>query len=864
MLRRLLIIFLFIGNFWHGAKGQTPEKLSAGEIQLALKKLNVVGSALYLAAHPDDENQMVIGYLSQELLMNTGYLALTRGDGGQNLVGPEIRELLGVMRTEELIQARKVDGSHQFFTRAIDFGYSKTTDETLSLWNKDKILSDVVWVIRKFRPDVIITRFPPDDRAGHGHHSTSAVLAAEAFNLAGDSNSYPQQLQYVKPWQPTRLMLNDTEWFTKDIAAESKKNDSILSVNVGQYNPLLGKSVNEIAAESRSKHQSQGFGSTGSRGQNMEYFRLVKGSMPKKSLFDDIDTTWNRVEGGEAFGQLVQQAYENFQPENPSAIVPMLMQASEALKDIKDDYWQRVKREELNHVIAACMGLYLETRTGTNVLGRRRGGEETVPGIEEYAAAPGDTITLNVEVINRSDVAVKLNKVTFTSIARDTTVNLTLPDNVDSMVQLKAVIPQDIEYSGPYWLKKPNDGFTFTVDDQQLIGLDETQPVIEAHYAMTVDGKPIEFVNPLIYKSNDPRSGETYQPFVITPPVFVNIPEKVTVYASEDAKPLTVQVQAGTANVRGKLSLDMPDGWQSDPKSYDYDLPMKGQDASFSFALTPPKGQSTGQVTAVATLDGKTYDQSLVVIDYPHIPTQTLFPKAEARLVKLNIEKRGNTIGYIMGAGDEVPEALKQIGYKVILLQSNDLRPAYLEKMDAIMVGIRAYNTQEWLRYKNSALLQYVNNGGTLIVQYNTNHSLVTKNFAPYPLELSKDRVTDETSTVKLLKPSQPLLNTPNKITKDDFKGWVQERGLYFPNKWDDHYQPVLAMHDKGEKPLKGSLLIAPYGKGYYIYTGLSLFRELPAGVPGAFRLLTNMLSVGKQPDKRQSDNKGKDTKKIE
>ncbi len=356
ILRGLLIFFLFIGSFWQGAIAQIPEKLSAGEIQLTLKKLNVVGSALYLAAHPDDENQMVIGYLSQELLMNTGYLALTRGDGGQNLVGPEIRELLGVMRTEELIQARKVDGSHQFFTRAIDFGYSKTTDETLKLWNKDKILSDVVWVIRKFRPDVIITRFPPDDRAGHGHHSTSAVLAAEAFELAGDPNSYPEQLQYVKPWQPTRLMLNDTEWFTKDIAAESKKNDSILAVNVGEYNPLLGKSVNEIAAESRSKHQSQGFGSTGSRGQNMEYFRLVKGSMPRKSLFDGIDTTWNRVEGGKAFGQMIRKAYENFQPENPSAIVPVLMQISEALKDVKDDYWQRVKREELNHVIAACMG----------------------------------------------------------------------------------------------------------------------------------------------------------------------------------------------------------------------------------------------------------------------------------------------------------------------------------------------------------------------------------------------------------------------------------------------------------------------------------------------------------------------------
>lgn len=863
LLKRIFFFFLLISNGWAGLKAQAPEKLSAGEIQLALKKLNVLGSALYLAAHPDDENQVVIGYLSQELLMNTGYLSLTRGDGGQNLIGPEIGELLGVVRTEELIQARSVDGSHQFFTRAIDFGYSKSTDETLELWNKEKILSDVVWVIRKFRPDVIITRFPPDDRAGHGHHSTSAVLAAEAFDLAGDPNSYPEQLQYVEPWQPTRLMLNDTEWFTEDIEAESRENDSILTVNVGLYNPLLGKSVNEIAAESRSKHQSQGFGATGNRGKHIEYFRLVKGKRPEQGLFDGINTTWSSIKGGEAIGDLVKKAYENFQPEDPAAIVPTLMQASEALKGLKNDYWQRVKRTELNKVIAACMGLYLETRTGTNVLGRRRGGEP-VPGIAEYAAAPGDTITLNVEVINRSDIAARLNKVSFTSIDRDTTINLMLHNNVDSIFQLKAVIPQDITYSGPYWLKKPHDGFTFTVDDQALIGLDETQPVIEAHYAMTIDGKPIEFVRPVIYKRNDPRSGETYQPFVITPPVYVNIPEKVTVYANEEPKPLSVQVKAGSANIKGKVSLDLPEGWKSEPEVYDFSLPLKGQDASFSFKLFPPKGQSTGQVIAKATVDDKTYDQSLVVIDYPHIPTQTLFPTADARLVKLDIEKQGNMIGYIMGAGDEIPEALEQIGYQVTPLLSSDLRPAYLENMDAIIIGIRAYNTEEWLRYKNNILLQYVENGGTLIVQYNTSHSLVTKNFAPYPLELSRDRVTDETSAVKFLAPNHPLLNTPNKITQDDFEGWVQERGLYFPDKWNEHYQPILSMHDKGEEPLKGSLLVAPYGKGYYIYTGLSLFRELPAGVPGAYRLLTNMISIGQHRRATPSAGKEKGKKEME
>ena len=836
------LLFLFLPT-----RGQVPAKLSASEIQLALNKLNVLGSALYVAAHPDDENQVVIGYLSQTRLMNTGYLSLTRGDGGQNLIGPEIRELLGVVRTQELIQARRVDGSQQFFTRAIDFGYSKTADETLELWDKEQIMADVVWVIRRFRPDVIITRFPADERAGHGHHTTSGLLAAEAFDLASDSTRFPEQLQYVEPWQPTRLYFNDFAWFTPGLDSASQVNDSILAVNVGVYNPLLGQSVPEIAALSRSRHQSQGFGSTGARGERTEYLRHVRGSLAKDNLFEGIDTTWNRVKGGARVGQLLAEAAQSFNPARPAAVVPTLMDAFEALNALPDSYWKRVKRAELDQVISACLGLYLEVRAGTNELVRRfRDGEATRPGISEYSATPGDSVTLRAEAINRSDVPVTLNQISFPALARDTTLDWSLPNNVDTVLTLPVRLPNDLPYTEPYWLRLPNDGFTFTVENQTLIGKDESDETLAAHFALTVAGRPLTLTKPVVYKYNDPRQGETYRPFVIIPPVDTEIAEPVRVFASNEPQAVRVTVRAGKSDISGELALQLPAGWQADPTTYDFSLALKEQAAEFSFRVTPPAEPSVGEVRAVATVDGQTYDQHKIIIDYEHIPTQTLLAPSTAKLVKVDLQKAGEAIGYIMGAGDEIPQALEQIGYRVTLLEANEVRADDLKQFDAIMVGIRAYNTNDWLRYRNDELLKYVKEGGTLLVQYNTNSRLVTDSFAPYPLTLSRERVTDETAAVRFLNPDSPVLTRPNRITEQDFEDWVQERGLYFPEKWDEHYQPLLLLNDPGEDPLEGSLLVAPYGEGYYIYTGLSFFRELPAGVPGAYRLITNLLSVGK------------------
>lgn len=832
--------------FFAPVLAQAPDKPSAGELQLALKKLNTLGAALYLAAHPDDENQVVIGYLSQTRLLNSGYLALTRGDGGQNLIGPEIRERLGVLRSQELIQARSVDGSKQFFTRAVDFGYSKTADETLELWDKDKILSDVVWVIRKFRPDVMITRFPPDERAGHGHHTTSAILAAEAFDLAGDPQAYPDQLEYVEAWQPTRLLLNETSWFTEKIDSISVVNDSILSLDLGIYKPLLGKSVTEIAAESRSKHQSQGFGATGSRGSDVEYFRHVKGDMAQQDLLEGINTSWERVDGGKRVGKLLAEAYADFDPEQPAAIVPALMKASEALNQLEDGYWKKVKREELDWAIKAALGLYLEVRSGTNALSRGFR-TNTRSGIAEYSATPGDSVVLNVEAVNRSTVPVKLNKIHFPHLGHDTTLNAALESSRPLEYSTRAKIPADMPYSGPYWLREPHDGFSFTVEERQLIGLDDTPPAVEAIFEITVDGKPLDIKAPVVYKRNDPRVGETYRPFVITPPVYLEVDGDVHVFAEQEAKPIAVTVKAGKSDIQGRVFLDLPDGWLAEPGHYDYDISLKGQKLEFVFSVRPPAGQSVGELRVVAEQQSKIYDQSMLTIAYEHIPTQTLFPRATARVVKLDIRKEGEMIGYIMGAGDEVPRALEQIGYQVVMLEEEDVRAESLDNFDAVMVGIRAYNTVSWLRYKNEQLLKYVENGGTLISQYNTSRTLITQDMAPFAMKVSRDRVADETAEVRFLQKEHPVLNTPNKITEQDFDNWVQERGLYFPDEWDaDRFVPILSMNDPGEDPKEGSLLIAQYGKGHYIYTGLSFFRELPAGVPGAFRLLTNLISIGK------------------
>lgn len=823
MRKYCVLLFLFILVF--DVNAQKPEKLNAAEILLKLKKLNFLGNALYLAAHPDDENTKLIAYLSNERLANTAYLSLTRGDGGQNLIGPEMSEALGVIRTQELLAARRIDGGKQFFTRANDFGYSKSAKETQEIWNREQVLSDVVWVYRNFRPDVIITRFPPDGRGGHGHHTTSAILAEEAFELADDKDKFPDQLKYTSTWQPKRLYTNTGRWWNPDITGDEK---GVLVVDVGGYNPLLGKSYPEIAALSRSQHKSQGFGATGSRGEELEYLEYRKGDPAEKMLFEGIDTSWKRVKGGEKIGEIIDQAIENYNPASPSDIMPKLLAAREEIQNLEDEFWKNLKLKEVDEVIKAVLGLYLEVVA------------------DDYSVTPGNLVEVEVEAINRSDFPVRLDQIQYNAI-KDTVVKVDLPENKRITFNARLKIPKEKPYSMPYWLREDRSLGMYKVANRKLIGKPENGPAIAVRFMLTIGEKQISYEVPIVYKWNDPVEGEQYRPFVITPPIFANVTESVYIFPDQEPKDVGVKLKAGTAGVAGNLTLELPEGWKMTPDRYAFSFEATGEEATYNFKVEPPKGQNTGTVKAVAEIDDNFYSQSIVTISYDHIPTQILLPEAKARVVNVDIKKKGELIGYIHGAGDAIPAALREIGYQVRELSADQVNPRNLQKFDAVILGIRALNTNDRISYYMDDLLNYVEGGGTLIVQYNTSHRLKTKDFAPYPLELSRDRVTDEAAEVKILQPEHPAMTTPNKITAKDFEGWVQERGLYFPDQWADNYQAILSSHDNGESPKKGGLLIAKYGKGHYVYTGYSWFRELPAGVPGAYRIFVNLVSLGSE-----------------
>ncbi|WP_439880024.1 PIG-L family deacetylase [Pontibacter sp. MBLB2868] len=827
LIQRFLLLALLLA-FTFPVQAQTPPKPSAAKVLQDIKKLNVLGSVLYVAAHPDDENTRLIAYMANEELFNTGYLSVTRGDGGQNLVGPEIREGLGIIRTQELLQARRTDGGQQFFTRANDFGYSKDSDETFTIWDREQVLSDMVWTIRKFRPDVMITRFPPDARAGHGQHAASAILAAEAFNAAADPKRFPEQLKYVEVWQPKRLLWNTGVWSFGSQAEFDKYVDQLLKIDVGVYNPLLGKSYGEVAAESRSMHKSQGFGAAGSRGSAIDYLQHTQGDKAEKDLFEGINTTWSRVKGGEKVEKLIQQAIDTYQPAAPAAVVPALIQAKKELDKLPGGYWKRVKQEELQDVIRYALGLYVEVTAA------------------DYAAAPGEPVQLQIEAINRSTVPVSIQLVNYTFASKDTTLNKQLQNNVPVKFEQQITLPASMEVSQPYWLRKPGTLGMFAIEEQQLVGLPENPAAAQVTFRLQVAGEPLQLQVPVVYKRTDPVEGEVYRPFVVTPPVFVNINENVYMFADQEPKQVQVLVKAGKVDVSGNVKLQLPKGWRSEPASVPFNLKNKGEEQEVTFMVYPPKEQQETELKAIATVNGKTYNQGLKEINYSHIPAQVLFPEAAAKIVKLDLKTRGRKIGYVMGAGDEIPASLQQIGYNVTLLHDEDMRLRNLQQYDAIIMGVRAYNTVDRLKFDQPTLMEYVKNGGNLIVQYNTNHSLVLQNVGPYPLKLSRDRVTVEEAEVRLLAPEHPVLTTPNKITKKDFEGWVQERGLYFPYEWSKEYTAILSSNDPGEPARDGGLLVAKYGKGNYIYTGYSWFRELPAGVPGAYRLFANMISLGK------------------
>lgn len=806
---------------------QHQKQPSAAEIKLKLNKLNFLGSVLYVAAHPDDENTRAIAFLANDRMAATAYLSMTRGDGGQNLIGSEIRDQLGLIRTQELLAARRIDGGQQFFTRANDFGFSKNAKETFEIWNKEEVLSDVVKVIRQFQPDVILTRFPPDERAGHGHHTASAVLAQEAFDLSNDATKYPKQVEDFGIWQVKRMYTNTGRWWNQTI---NENTPGILAVNVGGYNMLLGKSYAEIAADSRTQHKSQGFGSPGRRGDAMEFFEFVKGTPSIKDFFENVNTTWSRLKGSEQIQSLVDKVIAEYKYENPSASLPLLVQIRKEISALPFSVWRDRKLKEVNQLIQDCAGLYVEVVAGT------------------YWGTPGELTTVNFEVINRSPAEVTMTGIHSDAILYDTTFSAILKNNVPFIKKSTHQVAASSTYSSPYWLTEPHSLGLFTVNDRKMIGKPENDPAVFFNVRFVINGEAINIPAPLVYKWTDPVKGELMRPFEIVPPLFVNLTKPVYIFKNQDPQEVTVLLKATKDGVDGKIKLELPKGWKSVPTSIPIDLAKRGQEQSATFRVIASKDELNATLKAVAEINDKAYDYSLQLIEYDHIPMQTLMPKAEAEALRIDLKKEGSVVGYIRGAGDDVPGSLRNMGYEVWEMKNEEITAANLKKVDAVVLGVRTLNTNERIKFFMPELLEYVKQGGTLVVQYNTNSDFEIEKdkFAPYPITLSRDRVTEENSEVRILKPDHPALNYPNKITSKDFEGWVQERGLYFPSNWHENYDALLSCNDTGEPAKNGSLLIASYGMGHYVYTGLSFFRELPEGVPGAYKLFANLVSLGK------------------
>jgi len=800
---------------------------NSSEILQTLKKANTLGSVLYIAAHPDDENTRLLAYLANEKKYRTGYLSLTRGDGGQNLIGKEQAELLGVIRTQELLAARKVDGAEQFFTRANDFGYSKNPEETFSIWNKDSVLYDVVWAIRKFKPDIIICRFPTTGEGGHGHHTASAILAIEAFDLAANPAVYPDQLKYVEVWQSKRIFWNTFNFGSTNTTAPNQ-----LKIDVGVYNPLMGKGYGEIAAESRSMHKSQGFGSAKQRGSNIEYFKLLKGDSVKSDLFEGINTTWRRVKGTDKIQAMLNTLLKSFNAEVPESSVSNLVslyKLIEKLDDSNDDvrYWKKIKLKEVEQLLLNCSGLWAEATAA------------------DYIAIPGVDINITAQLVNRNKSDVKLNKVTFLNQS-DTVPSIRLNQNELYTFKRKEKINPDQTYTNPYWLNtKWRNGF-YNVNAIQQIGKPENIIDTKVVFDITLANLNLTIERALVYKSTDPVKGEVYRPLEIVPPAFINFSEKVYVFSASQTKTIQLSIKANKPLVSGKLILDVPLGWKVNIKNETFEIQNKGDECLIDIEVLADKNSVSSVLKGSLLIDEKQYSKSIQRVEYDHIPYQMVLSDAEAKLISIDLKKSNTMIGYIPGAGDDVATCLKQIGYDVTILTDELLKSQDLLKYNAIVTGVRAYNTNERLQGHYSKLMEYVKNGGNLIVQYNTNNRIgpVVAKIAPYPFTISRDRVTDENAKVKFLNDNHSILNFPNKITTSDFDTWIQERGIYFATELDKEYQTIIEMNDPDEKPLSGSLIVAKYGKGNFAYTGLSFFRELPAGVPGAYRLFVNLLSI--------------------
>lgn len=814
------------------------QSMSSSEILHELHKLKTVGSVLFVAAHPDDENTALLAYLAQEEKLDTAYLALTRGGGGQNLIGSELKEGLGLIRANELLQARKVDGAKQLFTRARDFGYSKNPEDTLENWQEDKVLGDVVYAVRSFKPDVIITRFNPTAEPTHGHHTVSAQLALKAFRLAADPAQFPEQLDHVGVHQAKRIFWNG---YGRRRGGEAKNEErEIVELEIGRYNPYLGTSYTEIAALSRSMHKSQGFGRAGSRGAQTERLVLLDGAAAEGDFLSGVDTTWKRFPGGGKLDGLLEQAISGFDFSAPWKSVSILAKVDALMESLPESKLSLSKRSALHRLIAASMGIYVQARSDRSYL------------------TPGEDVALEVELVNRSPVAASLRSLQarlFDSDQWPRSIELERMEFADKhlesdaveMVELGFQLPADAPLTQPFWLKTPPETGMYHFENPRLLELETVPAPIEAIATLEIEGRMIPLSVPAIERLSDPIKGEVHKIVAIRPELVLKVDSTVTLFEDTKPKRIEVSVTSNVGDQSGSLIATAPRGWTVKVENPGFALTEREPSASIAIRVTPPEASSEGLLSfhAVNT-DGTRFELSSHLIEYEHVGRQSILSKTQTKLVRLDLKRAGNRIACIEGVGDTVPETLRRIGYEIDRIPVEEITREGLVAYDTVILGPRVFDAYAGLDKRFDELLAYVEAGGTLISQYNTTSFRTKSQFrSPYPIKLSRDRVSEEKVEMRVLQPDHPVFNVPNRIVKGDFDNWIQERGLYYASSWDDSYASLLSANDRGEPARDGGLLVAQYGKGWYAYTGLSFFRQLPEGNAGAIRLFVNLISLG-------------------
>jgi LmbE family N-acetylglucosaminyl deacetylase len=832
MFKKVFIVFI-LGFYAVFCSAQQVRPTKSSEIYRELKTLKNIPKVLYLAAHPDDENTGLLSWLINDQNVETGYLSLTRGDGGQNLLGTEQGAALGLIRTHELLEARKLDGAQQFFTRAIDFGFSKNTTDTFKQWNADSITADVVWVIRKFRPDVIICRFPPTAAAGHGQHAASAVVAEKAFKLAGDKTAFPDQLKYVNVWQPKRVLWNTFRFGGVNTTAENQ-----LKVTVGQYDAQLGMGYGELAGLSRSLHKSQGAGTQSVAGIRTEYFAHVIGEPAKATLFDGVVKTWT-AKGNADIDQSLDKIISAFNFNNPDHSLPALLVLRKKIMALKDTDLKRDKIKSLDNIILSCAGFMGEAVTN------------------QAEAVAGDHYNFRLNLVSRATDPVVLENVNW--LSKSENFNRKLSKDSLITIQHDIQIPADA-LTEPYWLAKPaTNAATFSVPNDTLVGLPEAESPLNVLLGLRIGSEKFQVKLPLSFKKLDPVRGDVVEALRIVPALELKFTQPLYL-VKENADlhlSLNFKINSNKQFSNGKVNL-MYNGEQLGGADLNS---ISGKDFTIDYVIPKTKLASIHsarlQLDANYVADGVTYNKKQVLIQYPHLPSLQYFAPATVTVMKGDIQAKVKKVGYIQGAGDFIPEFLRIAGIQVDVLKDEDFygnldesgangSQNKLSQYDAIVLGVRANNTEKKLGRWMPFLWSYVKGGGNLVMQYNTNQDTTVDQLGMYNFSIANKRVTEENAEVKFLNPNHKLLNFPNKITANDFNGWVQERGAYFPDQWDAAYEPLFEMHDTDEAPLQGSTLYAQYGKGNFIYTPLAFFRQLPAGNVGAARLFLNFLSAQK------------------